>query len=88
MTIEEYEDLKQYVGSKNTLVDDLLQKGYEKGYEKGKEHGKTSTVYNFLHSIQIGDIYDILLDTTKAKLGVQEGSQKIVEYLQKIGKEL
>lgn len=31
MTIETYDDLKQYVGSKDSFTDDLLNMGYTKG---------------------------------------------------------
>lgn len=35
MTVETYDDLKQYVGSKDDFTDDLLNMGYTKGKKDG-----------------------------------------------------
>lgn len=36
MTIETYDDLKHYVGSKDDFTDDLLNMGYTKGKKDGR----------------------------------------------------
>lgn len=46
MTAETYDDLKQYVGSKDNFTDDLLNQGFTKGYNKAQEEINTAMYYD------------------------------------------
>lgn len=63
MTLETYDDLKQYVGSKDNFTDDLLNIGYSKGRKDGYNQALDDFVENIslpMTEEQIGEIVEKL----------------------------
>lgn len=61
---------------------------HNKAYQQGRAEGRIEVIDEFVDKVSESIIWDILAEVMKRNIGASEGADRIIEYLQKIAKEL
>lgn len=85
MTAETYDDLKQYVGSKNSFTDDLLNMGYTKGKKDGYKQAIDDFSGMLIRYVDCGHLCSPT-EMRWSDLSVAEMVKKLAEQLKAGGK--